>query len=183
MMENLEYLNTFIDKYTENLEGTIPKDLKLNFTKLLSTENLNTEEKLLLLICISKTLDFQELYHSVLEVANLSKIAHSSINEAKQIPAIMGMLNTYYKFKFFSEKNPQSNNINYGAPNLRMQSLMNPNMPKETFELLSIAVSILNSCEKCVIAHEKALLELSVPAQKIHATMKFAAVTKGLSCL
>ncbi|WGL59415.1 carboxymuconolactone decarboxylase family protein [Pigmentibacter sp. JX0631] len=182
-MENLEYLNIFIDKYTGNLEGIIPKDLKLNFSKLLSSGDLTTDEKLLLLICISKSLNFQDLYHSVLEVANLRELEHSLINEAIQIPAIMGMLNTYYKFKYFSEKNFQSNNVNYGAPNLRMQSLMNTKLPKETFELLSIAVSILNSCEKCVVAHEKALLELSVPVQKIHTVMKFAAVTKGLSYL
>ena len=182
-MEKLDYLNIFIDKYTESLEGTIPKDLKLNFSKLLTSEDLNIDEKLLLLICISKSLDFQVLYQSVLEVANLNKLEHSLLNEAKQIPAIMGMLNTYYKFKYFSEKNSESSNVNYGAPNLRMQSLMNPKLPKETFELLAIAVSILNSCEKCVVAHEKALLELSVPVQKIHTVMKFAAVIKGLSCL
>ncbi len=182
-MENLENFNIFIDKFTENKDGVIPKDLKLNFTKYISTNDLSSEEKVLLVIALSHNLHFKDLFQVAIEIANLENIDTALINEAIQIPAIMGMLNTYYKFRYFTEKNSNSNEINYGSPGLRMNSLAKPIMPKETFELLSLAISILNSCEKCVIAHEKALLDLAVSIDKIHTVMKLAAIVKGLSYL
>ena len=102
------------------------------------------------------------------------------INEALQIPAIMGMLNTYYKFRFFVERNDPAATTDYGSPGLRMNSLVKPLMGKEKFELISLAISILNGCEKCVISHEKALMNLGVTRIKIHEAIKTAAVVKGL---
>ena len=95
----------------------------------------------------------------------------------------MGMLNTYYKFRYFTEKNDPKAITEYGAPGLRMNALAKPIMGKEKFELISLAVSILNSCEKCVIAHEKAIIDLGVLRTKIHDVIKITAIVKGLSAL
>lgn len=179
----MENLNIFINKFTENKVGLIPKDLKLNFTKHIDSSDLTNEEKILLLICLSHNLKFNELFQVSTEIATLMNIDLTLINEAKQIPTIMGMLNTYYKFRYFSENNSKNTEMNYGSPGLRMNSLAKPFMPKETFELLALAVSILNSCEKCVIAHEKALLDISVSLDKIHTVIKLSAIVKGLSYL
>ncbi|KAB8032134.1 carboxymuconolactone decarboxylase family protein [Fluviispira multicolorata] len=174
---------SYLEKLTEFTSGKAVSDLKLNFEKLTDSEELSNEEYALLLISLGRTLKFESLEIVAQELAIQSQISNDIINEAKQIPAIMGMLNTYYKFRFFVEKNDENAAKEYGIPSLRMNSLAKPLMPKETFELISIAVSILNSCEKCVIAHEKALMDLKVSRTKIHDVMRIAAVAKGLNVL
>lgn len=176
-------ITTFIEKYTEGYEGQSTKDLKLNFEKLSLSEHLNEEEFILLVISLGKMLDFTGLQTIGIEIAKNINISNEYINEALQIPAIMGMLNTYYKFRHFVERNEPNTATEYGAPGLRMNALAKPIMGKEKFELISLAISLLNSCEKCVIAHEKAIIDLGVSRAKIHDVIKITAVVKGLSVL
>ncbi|APJ03400.1 carboxymuconolactone decarboxylase family protein [Silvanigrella aquatica] len=176
-------ITIFLEKHTEGLEGLAVKDLKLNFEKLTSSSILSEDELCLLLAALGKTLEFSNLQMLGVELANSIQIPHEQINEALQIPAIMGMLNTYYKFRFFAERNDTKAVTDYGTPGLRMNSLAKPLMGKEKFELISLAVSILNSCEKCVVSHEKAVMDLGVNRSKIHEFMKLTAVAKGLKHL
>ena len=180
-METQNLLNSFIEKYTERLDGLAVKDLKLNFEKVTTSGQLDTEELSLLIISLGKMLEFEGLMIVGIENARANQIPDTLINEALQIPAIMGMLNTYYKFRFFSEKNDSNASSEYGSPGLRMNALAKPLMGKEKFEIISLAISILNSCEKCVISHEKAVLDLGVSRNKIHDVMKLTAIVKGLS--
>lgn len=182
-MKIQELANTFIEKFIGEKEGTITRDLKLNFEKLAAQPELSEEEYSLLIIALGKVLNFETLQNFGIEIASSLDLPKEFINEALQIPAIMGMLNTYYKFRFFIERNDPNAAIEYGAPGLRMNSLAKPVMGKEKFELISLAVSIINSCEKCVIAHEKAVLDLGVSRAKIHDTLRITAIAKGLSAL
>ena len=182
-MNTQEMIATFIEKYTEGHDGQAIKDLKLNFEKLSSSGQLEEDEFSLLIISLGKTLHFAALQTLGIEIAKNQNISNEYINEALQIPAIMGMLNTYYKFRYFVERNDPNAATEYGAPGLRMNALAKPIIGKEKFELISLAVSILNSCEKCVIAHEKAVMDLGIPRAKIHDVMKIAAVVKGLSAI
>lgn len=102
------------------------------------------------------------------------------IQEAKESAAIMGMLNTYYKFKGYLS--PESLD-NYQRAGLRMQSFMKPQNGKERFEMMAFAVSVVNGCPSCIASHEKALTQLGVGADKIHDLARLAAVVKGLSTL
>lgn len=182
-MNSDEIIQNFIKKHLECHEGMAVKDLKLNFEKLATSEQLDEEELSLLLISLGKSLDFESLKNLGIEIAKRKNLSHEFMNEALQIPAIMGMLNTYYKFRYFVERNDPNAALEYGSPGLRMNALAKPFMGKEKFELISLAVSILNSCEKCVVAHEKAVMDLEVPRAKIHAVMKITAVVKGISAL
>jgi lipoyl-dependent peroxiredoxin subunit D len=182
-MNTQEMITAFIEKHTESHEGQAIKDLKLNFEKLATSGQLDELEFTLLIISLGKTLDFMDLQILGIEIAKSMDVSHEYINEALQIPAIMGMLNTYYKFRYFVERNENNAATEYGAPGLRMNALAKPVIGKEKFELISLAVSILNSCEKCVIAHEKAVMDLGVPRAKIHDVIRIAAVVKGLSTL
>ncbi|MBX9840000.1 MAG: hypothetical protein K2X69_16985, partial [Silvanigrellaceae bacterium] len=96
-METQNLLNAFIENYTEKLDGLAVKDLKLNFEKVTTSGQLDTEELSLLIISLGKMLDFEGLKLVGIEIARTNQIPDTQINEALQIPAIMGMLNTYYK--------------------------------------------------------------------------------------
>jgi len=137
-----ESVAIFLEKYVEGLDGLAVKDLKLNFEKLSTSGILTDEELSLLIIALGKTLDFSHLQSFGIELAQSVQIPTELINEALLIPAIMGMLNTYYKFRFFVERNDAKASSDYGTPGLRMNSLAKPLMGKEKFELISLAVSI-----------------------------------------
>jgi alkyl hydroperoxide reductase subunit D len=110
-------------------------------------------------------------------------VTEAGVQEAEESAAIMGMLNIYYRYRHFVEHADPAATDDYGAAKLRMTSLGNPTLGKETFEILALAVSAINGCEMCVSSHEKALLHLAVKRDKLHDVARIAAVVKGLSLL
>jgi alkyl hydroperoxide reductase subunit D len=102
------------------------------------------------------------------------------IQEAKESAAIMGMMNTYYKFRGYLAPEAAPN---FQRAGLRMQSLMKPHNGKLRFEMMAFAVSVVNGCPSCIGSHERALTELGVEADKIHDLARLASVMKGLSAL
>jgi alkyl hydroperoxide reductase subunit D len=87
----------------------------------------------------------------------------------------------YYKFRSFL--GPDLVQADYSRAGLRMQSLMKPQTGKANFELMALAVSVVNGCPTCVASHEKAVRELGVTADKVHDVARMAAVCKGLDSL
>ena len=97
------------------------------------------------------------------------------IQEAAESAAIMGMLNTYYRFRYMVDKDDD-----YRAAGLRMTSLARPALGKESFEMLALAVSIVNGCQSCVRSHEQVLRDAGISPDKIHDLARMAAVVKGI---
>jgi alkyl hydroperoxide reductase subunit D len=113
------------------------------------------------------------------ELQSASDVTPEIVVEATESAGIMGQLNTYYKFKKFIKDSNPAVEADYGPAKLRMQSLANPKMGKERFEMLSFAVSLVNGCEQCVVSHEEALRKLGVSADKIHDIVRLTASTFG----
>jgi alkyl hydroperoxide reductase subunit D len=88
------------------------------------------------------------------------------------------MLNVYYRFRHFLGSPDE-----YRIAALRMTALARPAIGKEKFEMLAFAVSVLNGCESCTKAHEKALRDAGIGTDKIHDLARLAAVVYGLSKL
>jgi lipoyl-dependent peroxiredoxin subunit D len=104
--------------------------------------------------------------------------------EAEESAALVGMLNSYYKFRgFVTKSEPEVADENYHHAGLRMTALARPAMGKENFELLALVVSVVNGCETCVTSHEKVLRESGVSPDKIHDAVRLASTIKGLSKL
>jgi alkyl hydroperoxide reductase subunit D len=93
--------------------------------------------------------------------------------------AIMGMLNTYYKFRSFIKERAED----YRTAGLRMTALARPALGKVPFEMLAFAVSVLNGCETCVVSHEKVLREAETNVEKIHDLARLAATVKAIQVL
>jgi alkyl hydroperoxide reductase subunit D len=175
-----EKVDGFVSNFIGDTKTTIERDLVLNFKKLMEEGSLDIEERLLSLYAIATALENQPLMEFARNELTDKGLSEEAIHEAKQSAAIMGMLNTYYKFKSFIAAESQEH---YARAGLRMQSLMKPVNGKEKFEQMAFAVSVVNGCPSCVASHEKALSELGTSHEKIHDLARLASVVKGLVTL
>jgi alkyl hydroperoxide reductase subunit D len=156
----------------------IARDLKLNLTRILEDGSLPPEEANLTLLAVSTSVEHTGL--AAQARAELDKLGLSAgeIQEAAESAALMGMLNTYYRFRHMLE-----NDADYGPARLRMQCLVSPVVGKERFEMLAFAVSIVNGCESCIRSHEAVLRKAGVDVSKLHDIARLTAVVKGLKVL
>jgi alkyl hydroperoxide reductase subunit D len=103
------------------------------------------------------------------------------LEEAKQAAALMGLMNTYYRFRYMVEETSPEHKLpdEYRVAGLRMNGMLKPLMGKVAFEQIAFAVSVLNGCKNCIAAHEKTLLDHQVPKSKIHDLARLASVAKA----
>jgi lipoyl-dependent peroxiredoxin subunit D len=167
-----------IETLLENQTSTIAKDLKLNLTKFLEGSALTREESHLALLAAATNLEMPRLAAYATDQLQRFGFRPEEILEARESAAIMGMLNTYYRFRHFLS-GPEE----YRVAGLRMTALARPVLGKERFEMLAFTVSVLNGCEACTQSHEKALKGAGISAEKIHDLARLAAVAKGLKVL
>ncbi len=173
-------VDAFLEQEYPQLASAIYRDLSLNFKKVLEDSPLEPQERFLNLLSIAVTLENKALV--ALAKAQLQElaIAPELIQEAAEIAGIMGMNNVYYKFKSFLAPEVA---VDYARAGLRMNSLSKPVNSKKDFEMMSLAVSIVNACPVCVASHEKAVRGHDVSIEKIHDVARLAAVAKGLTSL
>jgi alkyl hydroperoxide reductase subunit D len=166
------------DPYFEHRSTTVARDLRLNLQKLLEGSALSPTEALFTLLATATATENGPLVSHAREKLAAHGIEPEQIQEAAESAAIMGMLNTYYRFRYMVDKDDD-----YKAAGLRMTSLAKPAMGKELFEMLALAVSIVNGCQSCVKSHEQVLRDAGVTADKIHDLARMAAVVKGIKAL
>ena len=174
-MQNIELV---VNELFQNKETAIAKDLKLNLKKVLTPNNLTEVELALLSYSLGTLLNIEILAQNAKETLIANNYTPEQIKEAKEIAALMGMLNTYYKFKNFVD-----NQTDYNMAGLRMNSMAKTNLNKIEFETLSLAHSLLNACEFCVKAHEHELRKIGLSADKIHDSIRLTSVLKAVSLL
>lgn len=171
-------------KILSDAQTSIHRDLKLNFQKLMESSSLTLVESHLALLALATASGNSELQSMARQKLKALDISEEQILEAAQAAAIMGMLNTYYKFRTMIKRAHEGEAADsYSRAGLRMNSLNAPALDKAQFEQLAFAVSVLNGCESCIAAHEKTLLELGLNEEKIHDLARLAAVVAGVSAL
>lgn len=163
---------------TQDDDSTIVKDLKLNLRRLLEEGALPADEAHLALLATATSTGHAPLASVARAKLEAAGLPPEQANEAAESAAIMGMLNTYYRFKTMVGKDED-----YRSAGLRMTSLARPNLGKKRFEMLAFAVSVLNGCSSCVKSHEQVLRDHEVSVDQIHDLARLAAVVKGLASL
>lgn len=181
-MSMSEKVDAFLTKSFGEKNTAVFRDLSLNFKKQFEDSSLDPQERLLNTAAIARSLHWVELEKFAATELKELGVGDAEIEECFDNAAIMGMLNTYYKFKGFLSADVLADTA-YQRAGLRMNSLSKPLNGKEKFEMMSFAVSVVNGCPTCVSSHEKALTTLGVSRDKIHDLARLASVTKGLSCL
>lgn len=175
-MSNIDY--TVIDQALTGRDTVIARDLKLNLKRVLDESTLAEERRFLAALAIAQSLKYEPL--EKLALAELARLAvpAEQIQEARESAAIMGMLNTYYKFRGMVESEEP-----YKTAGLRMTVFGRPVLGKEVFEQLAFAVSVVNGCPSCIRSHELALRQLGVTTDQIHDLARLASIAAGLAAL
>lgn len=173
-----------LEQQWQNHNSSIARDLKLNFKKYSADSSLSETEAAMIALAVGKAVEFPMLQDWARETLSELGLENEKILETEESAALMGMLNSYYKFRgFINKTEPQVASDHYGQAGLRMTALARPQVGKETFELLALVVSVVNGCETCVTSHERVLRESGVTPGKIHDAVRLAASIKGLSKL
>ncbi|MGH3563584.1 MAG: alkyl hydroperoxide reductase [Mycobacterium sp.] len=162
----------------ENLKTAIPeyaKDLKLNLGSITRTTELSEEQLWgTLLASAAAAGNSQVLAEIGAEAAdNLSGKAYQA---ALGAASIMGMNNVFYRGRGFLD----------GAyddlrPGLRMNIIGNPGVDKANFELWCFAVSAINGCSDCLVAHEHTVREAGISRETVLEALKAASIVAGVA--
>jgi len=164
-------------------ETSIAKDLRFNIKKILGEGALDAKEGGLALLALATSCEYPKLQEFARGQLTALGATPEEIAEAEQSAAIMGMLNTYYKFRYMITQGSEQASQEYGTAGLRMMSIARPVLGKKTFEMLAFTVSVLNGCQSCIVSHEKVLKEHGVSSEAIHDLARLASTMAGLKKL
>jgi len=153
------------------------KDLKLNVSGALGSANLTRKEAYLLALSVTVTQKHNELTAAFEQLALKAGATTEEIGETHACASIMGVNNIFYRFRHYMHDVEYYNKQPAG---LRMSVLMNPTMGKGLFELMSLVVSAVNGCERCVVSHEHSVKEHGANEPRIYDAIRLGAVIKGL---
>ena len=162
----------------ENLKDALPeyaKDLKLNLGSITRSTVLDQEQLWgTLLASAAATRNTQVLAEIGAEAANY--LSAEAYQAALGAASIMGMNNVFYRGRGFLEG--QYDDL---RPGLRMNIIANPGVEKANFELWSFAVSSINGCSHCMVAHEHTLREAGIGRESVLEALKAAAIISGVA--
>ncbi len=103
------------------------------------------------------------------------KLLPEELKAARTAAIIMAMNNVYYRAVHLAE----DKDLESLPARLRMNSIARPGIPKNDFELYSIAVSAINGCGKCVSSHVHTVKAAGVSTEAVHSTIRIASVVNA----
>ncbi len=163
----------------EALKNQIPeyaKDIKLNLSSMSNDETLSPQQLWGTFLASALATGNAEIISNI-EAAASEHLSAEAMSAAKSAAAIMAMNNVYYKFTGWME------DYRTLPAKLRMNVIGKPGVDKVDFELWSLAVSAVNGCKYCVMAHEKTLRGQDVSLEQVQTAVRVAAVVKAVSAV
>jgi alkyl hydroperoxide reductase subunit D len=113
----------------------------------------------------------------LVEAEAAARLQPAEVEAARAAAAIMGMNNVYYRFLHLVEDDEYAKL----PAKLRMNVLGSPGIAKDDFELVSLAVSAVNGCGKCVASHERKLREHEVGREAVQSAVRIASVIHAVA--
>lgn len=153
------------------------KDLKLNVSSMLGSANLARKEAYLLALAVAVNEKHDVLITAFENLAQKEGATIEEIAETHACTSLMSVNNIFYRFRHFMHNAEYYNKQPAG---LRMSLMMNPVMGKGLFELMSLILSAVNGCERCVVSHEHSVKEQGAGEPRIYDAIRLGAVIKGL---
>ncbi len=184
-MSSTDILTQGIDLFFQGRETQGARDLKLNLKRFVAEGALDPADAVLALVATATAVGSRPLAELGAAAAEAAGLTAADVQEARDAAAVMGMLNRYYRFRHFVENARGKDHVqeHFRAAGLRMNALAKPALGKRRFEMLALAVSAINGCESCVVAHEEELRKAGVDGEAIHDLVRLAAVVAGVSIL
>lgn len=153
------------------------KDLKLNVSTVLGSANLTRKEALLLALAVAINERQELLTRAFSRLAAAEGASEAEIAEIHACTALMVTNNVFYRFRHYMADSEYYNNQPAG---LRMSIMMNPVSGKEFFELVSLMISAVNGCQRCVTSHEHSVKQHGAAEPRIYDAIRLGAVIKSL---
>ena len=155
------------------------KDLRLNLSSVLTPQGAPglTEAQLWMTALASAIASRNAELIRVVEAAASQKLEAVQAEAARAAAAIMGMNNVYYRFLHLVEDDEYAKL----PAKLRMNVIGSPGIAKADFELISLAVSAVNGCGKCVTAHERVLRQHEIGREAVQSAVRIASVMHALA--
>jgi len=166
----------------DTLKDRIPdyaRDLRLNISSVLTPQGApGLGESQLWMVALASAIASRnaELARSI-ETEATARLTTVEIGAARSAAAIMGMNNVYYRFLHLVEDEEYARL----PARLRMNVIGSPGIAKGDFELVSLAVSAVNGCGKCVIAHERVLRQHEVSREAVQSVVRIASVIHAVA--
>ena len=157
----------------ETLRTALPdaaRDIRLNIQSVLKDGALSEPQRWGVAVASAIAARNPRLRQAVLAAA-ASAVDAAVVEDARAAVALMAMNNVYYRFRHMVGK-PGYAEMRAG---LRMNRLAQPATNRADLELFSLAVSVINGCEMCVRAHEKAVTDTGLTAEHVNDAVRIAA--------
>ena len=155
------------------------KDLRLNISTVLTplgAPGLSEPQLWMTALASAIAARNAELVRAV-EAAAAQRLEPAQVEAARAAAAIMGMNNIYYRFLHLVEDDEYSKL----PAKLRMNVIGSPGVAKADFELVSLAVSAVNGCGKCVSSHERILRQHDVGREAVQSAVRIASVIHAVA--
>lgn len=154
------------------------KDLKLNVGSVLNSGHIDRKHCLLLALSVAANERNEVLCAAFTALSEKEGASAAEIAETYACASLMAANNILYRFRHFMHDSSFYNNAPAG---MRMSTMMNPVLGKEFFELMSLAISAVNGCERCVTAHEQSVKQHGASEARVFDAIRLASVIRSLS--
>src|ERR1700722_17789980 len=166
----------------ENIRDALPdyaRDLKLNLATVLTPAGAPglSERQIWAVALACAAASRNSAFTRDIEALALVHLDAAHVQAAHAAAAIMGMNNVYYRFLHLVE----DEEYKQLPARLRMNVIGNPGIDKLDFELLSLAVSVINGCGTCVVAHERQLRKHGTSREAIQSAVRIAATVHAVA--
>jgi alkyl hydroperoxide reductase subunit D len=147
------------------------RDIRINLQNVLKPETLSAEQVWGTALACAHAARSETLRRAVEADARAAGVADSVLADARAAAVLMGMNNVYYRFKHVIGKEDYEKM----PARLRMQRLAQVTSSKPDFELFCLAVSAVNDCQSCMMAHEAGALKQGLSTQHVLDVVRIAA--------
>ncbi len=170
------YSNQVLDSLSK-ADSRYIRDLKVNFKNTLTSEKLTEKETALIGLSIAVNENNSVLTTYFVDLATSKEASESEVADTVACASLLASNNVLYRFRHYTGQE-----IYDQLPaKIKMNIMMNPSTGKELFELISLAVSAANGCERCVNAHEHSLKEMGTSEERIFDAIRLTSVLVSLS--
>lgn len=162
----------------ENLRSALPeyaKDQKLNLGSLTRSTELSEQQLWGTLLASAAATRNAKVIAEIAEEAE-EHLSAEAVEAAYGAATVMAMNNVAYRAKnWLGDDFAQ---VKFG---LRMNIISKPGVEKVDFDLWSLAVSTINGCEHCAVAHAQEVREGGLSKEQAWEAAKVAAVVQAVA--
>lgn len=162
----------------DNLKSALPeyaKDLKLNLGTLARGTELSEQQLWGTFVATAAATRNDAVISEISDEAR-EHLSDEAYQAALASASIMAMNNVAYRARGWLGEDYSQVKMR-----LRMNVIAKPGIEKVDFELFSLAVSTINGCEHCTIAHEKTVREEGLTKEQVFEAVKIAATVQGVA--